>query len=206
MGLNGCPTSFNWLIGDEYAKFESGHFANLTADCAQAIPVGSSNCQAGSSTAELRFDGVNYTRLPRVVAFDNIPDRASGNDTMVILNRLTGNLGVGMDKLGPLFGILYDDAENGLSFTFNPNTCQFRNSLSNNFPRTAPRFETAIPAGRSGWIRLFSQEGYPINGALLNRNTNANSNSNAFNGGHNTHQLKAAESGTMTLPVFPPAC
>jgi hypothetical protein len=28
-GVNGCPINFNFLIGDEYIKLESGHFANL---------------------------------------------------------------------------------------------------------------------------------------------------------------------------------
>ncbi len=203
---NGCPASFNWLLGDEYVKFESGHFGNLTADCATRLPGAPQSCQVGANSTELRFDGASYSLLPRVVAVSNIPDRASGNDTLLTLHRLSGNLATGMDKLNSLFGILYDDAENGYSFNFNPNSCQFRSSLSNNFPRTAPRFEQVIPGGRSGWLKLYSQSDMPLGGAAFNRNANSNANSNAFNGAHNLHTLKQTNAGVMTMPVFPPSC
>lgn len=201
----GCPINFNYLIGDEYVKFDSGHRGNLTADCVSAQPGGLSPCTADSVTATLNFDGVSYSRLPAVVGLDNIPSRADGNDTMLILNRLSGNLGNGMDRLNPIFGILYDDAENALSFSFNPATCQLRGSLSNNFPRTVPRFEVAVPSGRSGWMKLYSTNA-PMNGAAINNNPNASSSAGAFNGAHNLHNLTQAPSSTMTMPVFPPNC
>jgi hypothetical protein len=202
---NGCPSSFNWLLGDEYVKFESGHQGNLTADCVTAIPGGSPACQLGSSVTTLNFDGVSYSQLPQTVAVDNIPDRASGNDTLLILNRIGGNLGTGMDKLGSISGLLYNDAENAYSFAFTPNTCQFRSVISNNFPRTAPRPEIVIPAGRSGWMRLYSQS-MALTGAVFNRNTNSSATANAFNGGHNLHTITRNPSVSVTMPVFPPSC
>src|SRR5262249_27917385 len=35
----GCPTNFNYLIGDEYVKFSSGQSANLGAEAVTAINV-----------------------------------------------------------------------------------------------------------------------------------------------------------------------
>lgn len=201
----GCPVNFNFLIGDEYVKFDSGHHGNLTADCIPALPGGLPPCDGASVTATLNFDGVSYGRLPMTVAVDNVPSRAEGNDTLLILNRLSGNLGNGMDRLNPIFGILYDDVENALSFTLNPGTCQLRGSLNNGFPRTVPRFELAIPAGRSGWMRLYSTNA-PVNGATINNNPNATSGSAAFNGAHSLHTLTLAPTATMTMPIFPPSC
>ncbi len=201
----GCPINFNFLVGDEYVKFESGHRGNLTADCVSALAGGLPPCDGSSVTAPLNFDGVSYSRLPQVVSLDNIPTRAEGNDTMLILNRLSGNLANGMDKLNPIFGILYDDVENALSFTFNPGTCQMRGSLNNGFPRTVPRFELAIPAGRSGWMKLYSTNA-AVNGAAINQNPNLTSTSGAFVGAHSLHNLTQAPSSTMTMPVFPPSC
>ena len=203
---NGCPASFNWLLGDEYVKFESGHFGNLTADCATRLPGAPQSCQVGANSTELRFDGASYSLLPRVVAVSNIPDRASGNDTLLTLHRLSGNLATGMDKLNSLFGILYDDAENGYSFNFNPNSCQFRSSLSNNFPRTAPRFEQVIPGGRSGWMKLWSFDDAAIFGASINFNPDAAISQSGFTHGHNLHKLRLTAAGILTIPIFPPNC
>jgi hypothetical protein len=204
--VNGCPTNFNYLIGDEYVKFSTGHAANLGAEAFSALAGGLPFCNANSTTATLAFDGVSYSSSPRALALDNIPDRASGNDTLLIVNRFGGNLATGAATLTSVFGILYDDAETGVSFTFNPGLCQFRSSLSNSFPRTTPRFETFIQAGRSGWMRLWSANDQGILGAAINANPNASSAAGAFNQGHNLHKLTLTTSMVLTIPIFPPSC
>jgi hypothetical protein len=204
----GCPVFFNFLIGDAYVKFASGHAANLTAEAWSALLAAPAvgGCDGASITALLAFNDVNYNAAPRVLAASNIPSRADGNDTLVILNRLGGSLATGSSTLGSIFGILYDDAENPLSFTFTAGVCQFRSSLSNNFPRVAPRFENFIPAGRSGWAKFYSQSDIAILGATINFNPNAGTAANAFNGGHNMHKLTLTTSATVTIPVFPSNC
>jgi hypothetical protein len=141
----------------------------------------------------------------RVLAVDNVPSRADGNDTLLIINRIGGNLGTGAATLSTLFGLLYDDAENALSFSVTGG-CQLRNSLSNTFPRTAPRLETFIPAGRSGWMKLYSQSDIGILGSVINLNTNAGASAGAFNGGHNLHHLTLSAAANYVLPIFPPSC
>ena len=205
---NGCPYSHNFLIGDEYVKLASGHAANLGAVAFSALYAGTQpGCDANSTTAAIAFSGAfgGYNQAARVLAADNIPSRADGNDTLVIINRLGGNLATGAATLGTLFGLLYDDAENVLSFSVNGG-CQLRNSLSNTFPRTAPRFETFIPAGRSGWAKVYSQAPIAISGAMINLNANAGAQANAFNGGHNLHHLTLTASDGYVIPVFPPSC
>lgn len=203
----GCPTTANCLIGDEYVKFTSGHEANLGAEAFAGLIGGVPLCDGNSVTAAINFDGVSYNRVPRVLALDNIGSRADGNDTLLVLNRIGGNLGIGASTLGTLFGILYDDAENSLSFSVTGN-CQLRNSISNNFPRTAPRFETFVPAGRTGWMKVFSQSPTDIGilGSAINFNPNAASSAGAFNQGHNLHALTLSSTNTYVIPVFPPSC
>ena len=204
-GVRGCPTNFNYLIGDEYVKFSTGHAANLGAEAFSALAGGLPACDGNSVTALLNFDGVSYNRMPAVLALDSIGSRADGNDTLLIVNRIGGNLGLGASTLGTLFGIMYDDSENALSFSVAGN-CQLRNSISNNFPRTTPRFESFIPAGRTGWLKLFNQTGaIGITGAAINNNPNANSSAGAFNQGHNLHALTLTNSNYV-IPVFPPSC
>ena len=93
--------------------------------------------------------------MPRVLALDNIGSRADGNDTLLILNRIGGNLATGASTLINLFGILYNDSEVGLSFGFggassSPGTCQFRGSLSNAFRASSSDFVASSLACKFG--------------------------------------------------------
>lgn len=209
-GVFGCPVAFNWLIGDAYIKFATGHAANLGAVAFSSLYNGLlPGCDSNSITAAINFNGVvgaGYNCTPAVIALDNVGSRSDGNDTMVILNRVGGNLGIGASSLGTVFGLLYDDAENVTSFSVTGN-CQLMSTLSNNFPRTTPRFETFIPAGRTGWLKFYNQTGaIGILGAAINLNANAASSAGAFNGGHNLHHLTLNCGMSYTVPVFPPSC
>jgi hypothetical protein len=202
----GCPLNYNCLIGDEYVKLSSGHAANLGAIAFTALPGRQPVCDANSTSAQLNFDGVMYGPAPRTLAADNLPDRTSGNETLLVLNRFGGNLASGAQTLGALAGVLYDDTEAAYSFSFTPGTCQFRSVLSNSFPRTTPRYEQVIPAGRSGWLRLASSTDAAVLGVALNYNGNAASQSSAFHQGHNLHALTLTNAAMLTIPVFPPGC
>ncbi|MDX2029140.1 MAG: hypothetical protein SF339_00600 [Blastocatellia bacterium] len=206
-GSTGCPAAHNFLIGDEYVKTSTGHAANLGAVAFAALYAGVlPGCDNTSTTASVPFSGTygGYNLVPRVLAASNIPSRGDGNDTLVILNRVGGNLSTGASTLSTIFGLMYDDSESVFSFSV-VGGCQLRGSLSNTFPRTTPRFETVIPAGRSGWAKVWSNAGFGLLGAIINTNPNAAANAGAFNGGRNLHALTLA-SETVTVPVFAPSC
>ncbi|MDX2034803.1 MAG: SdrD B-like domain-containing protein [Blastocatellia bacterium] len=199
----GCPTSFNHLIGDEYAKFASGQSGNLRAEGLPAIAPPACD---GTQTAALNFDGVAYGRLPRALALDSVPSPRDGNASLLVIDRIGGNLATGVGTLGSLFGILYDDSESAFSFNIAGATCQVRQTLSANFPRTVPRFDTVIPAGRTGWMKLWPAAEIGVIGAMFNANANAATSSSAFTGGHGLHALTLQPSTSLTIPVFPPSC
>jgi len=201
----GCPTHFNYLIGDEYVKLSGGHAANLPAEAISAIAGAPPACDKSSTTATLKFDGVSYQMLPRMLAVDNLPSRAGGNDTLLVLNRISGNLSGSVDTLGSISGILYNDTETGYSFGFSGG-CQLRSTLNNNFPRTTPRYDQVIPAGRSGWMKLWTSADTAILGAMINFNPNTATSSGAFNQGHNLHKLRLTAAASLTIPVIPPNC
>ena len=205
---DGLPTNFNFLAGDEYVKFATGHAANLGAVAYSKINA-ENVVSTDGSLAAIFFDGLNlagsYNRAPRVVAIDSIPSRADGNDTLVILNRVGGNLATGAATLSSIFGLLYDDSESVFSFSV-AGGCQLRGSLSNTFPRTTPRFETVIPAGRTGWAKMWTGGDTAISGAVITTNPNAAASSGAFNGGHNLHTLTVTATANLVIPVFPPSC
>jgi hypothetical protein len=206
---DGLPALFNYLIGDEYVKFATGHAANLGAIAFAKLTETNVVSPDGTQSA-LFFDGANlagsYNRAPRVVALDSLGSRADGNDTLLILNRVGGNLAVGASSLGALFGVLYDDAETAYSFTFTANVCQFRGSISNAFPRTTPRVDSVITAGRAGWLKVYSQSDIAVLGAAINLNANAGTSDGAFSGGHNLHHLTLSSGAQLIIPIFPPSC
>jgi len=215
----GRPIKFNYLIGDEYVKMFTGHFASLGA---LAIPALTDELFVAANqgiSAALIFNGVsNYQRLPQVLAVDNIPAPSDGNDTMIVLNRIGGDYSIASGRIGAFFGLLYDDAETAYSYSFNANMCQFRATFSNGFPRTTPRVGTIIPTGRSGWTKIWptgtadnrpfggSTDPIALTGAVLNKNSNLKTSSNAFSGGHNMHHLTLTPNVVVLIPVFPAAC
>jgi uncharacterized repeat protein (TIGR01451 family) len=208
---SGCPISFNFLIGSAAIKMtNSPRRETVLAAESSSAEYGSPlpGCDPNSPTATLPFDGTpnGYSRLPRMLAVSNIPSRVDSNSTLLVINRIGGNLMSSAAPIGLITGILYDDTETGLSFSFSTSACQFKGILSNNFPRTAPRFETVIPAGRSGWMKFWGADDIGILGATLNQNINANILANGFDGGHNLHKLRLTSSVRLTVPIIPPSC
>jgi hypothetical protein len=201
----GCPISFNALMGDEYVKFSTGHASNLTADAVAALNI-PQVCDETAFTAKLNFNGIDYGLLGRALAVSNLPDRASGNDTLLILSSIGGNLAISATPLGPIYGILYNDTESPYSFGFAPNKCQIISTLSNNFPRTVPRIEQIIPPGRSGWLKLWAYDDAAIFGATINVNVTQGLDAPAFGHGRNLHKLTLTSAGALTIPLFPPTC
>jgi hypothetical protein len=191
----GCPIPQNDLIGEVFVKYESGHRANLAAVGVSAIA--GQSCTSNTVTATLAFDGVSYNELPRVLAIDGLSSGAESNETMLVVNRLGGDLTTGASTVGTMVGLLFDDTEASASFTLAGGTCQMRGNLGNNFPRTAPRYETMIPAGRTGWMKLWTLEDTAISGAVINKSNGR------FNQGHNLHALTTTTTGSFTIPVFP---
>lgn len=203
----GCPINFNFLIGDEFVKLNSGHAANLPAVAFSALTGAPPACDGNSVTAEIRFDGVSYNAAPRALALDSIASAVDGNSTLLVVDRIGGNLGTGVSTVGQLFGILYDDTEHAYSFERSTTRRQFRAILSStDFPRTVPRFTNVIPAGRTGWMKFWRDDDGGIIGAAINFNPNTLASGSAFNQGHNLHHLTLTTASSFIVPVFPPNC
>jgi hypothetical protein len=210
----GWPISHNFLIGDAKIKYPSGQnilSANLPAEAFAAVFTGIMPVfNPSSTTAVLNFSGTTtgYNRVPTTLALSNIPSRADQNETTLILIRFGGNLMEAADTLPRIFGLLYNDQETSFSFTITSGTCQKRLVLSDQEPRTVPRFTTIIPAGRSGWMKLYTLSGnVGILGSMINFNPNAATRADVFNGGHNLHKLTFSSTPvSLTIPVFPASC
>lgn len=204
----GCPLSHNFLLGSAQIKLNTGHSAKLTAVAIAARFSGVlPGCTGSSATATLAFDSSagGYDQVPRVLSLNNIRSNADDNSTLLIVNRIGGNLGVGAGTIGTLFGLLNDDAENVFSFSISGSS-QFTSLFSDSFPRTIPRFTIVIPAGRSGWMKIYHQTlDIGLLGAVIQynpRTTGASASAIAYNGGQNLHALALATAASFTIPLF----
>jgi len=212
----GKPISFNFVIGDEYIELGSGHQGALGAEAFAVVdgqngPVNPPYTD-GEPTAILTFNGAqgNYNRVPQMLVLSSMPspsDSIAGYNTQLILNRIGGSLVGNALPLGPLFGLLYNDACLQASFTFSALSCQFRSQINRNFPRTTPRPNQFIPEGRTGWSKFYSvEQNVGILGAVMITNNTGSSLSlgvETLNGGRNLHKLRLANTVQYTIPVFP---
>ena len=202
---HGLPASFNCLTGDSYIKLASGHITNLAAEAVAALVPDPAGTDQSVTVTTLNFDGVAYNNLPRALAASSIVSPADSNTTLLVLNRIGGSLLTSAASLDKMFGLLLDDSENPYSFTFSGG-CQFRSPLNNQFPRTTPRLGSIIPAGHTGWLKLWTTEDSGILGATINASPNAMTSPHAYTQGHNLHKLTLTNKTTLIVPVFPPGC
>jgi hypothetical protein len=195
----GCPIPFNALVGSAYVKLDSGHAADLVAEGFAMSLDGPSPCAPGSRDATLRFDGLQYDTAPRVLALSNLPSRAEGNQTLLVLNRFDGALPGAAPRLGGFSGFLFDDRKQSLAFTGASSARQFLSPLSNEFPRG---LDGLIPAGRQGWMKFWLNDDAGILGAAIQFNPTTNPTS--FSQGRNLHKLSFTRATTMTIRLAVP--
>ncbi len=194
-GFNGFPIPFDFLVGDEFVKFDSGFFGNLGAE---AIPASSAVTVAESGDGSLALLAI--AGLPRVLAVDSIGSRGDGNETLLVVNGVGGVFSTSAFTIGALFGILYNDQEEPHSWT-RAAGCQLLVQLNDSFPRTTPRFDVVIPSGQTGWMKFWSTttinntpfgtatDGRALLGAVFQRNPNSASAAGAFQEARNLHKL-----------------
>lgn len=197
---SGCPLSFNHLIGDESVKLASGHRASFAAEVFSLHSEAVIQCESGVAT--LRFDGIQFTQATRVLALHGLSSRADGPDTLpdtlLIVNRLGGDLTNGVSALGELAGLLFDDTGRSFAFASSIARCQFSTLLNETFPPTVPRFPDIVPASRLGWLKLWETNETALLGVTFNLHPRS------FGQGHLLHKLTLTNSARLLVPVSPP--
>ncbi len=181
----GCPIAFNHLIGDADVKLNSGHFASLPATAIAALYSGTAPaCAAGD--ASLRFNGVDYNRLPRGLALDNTGSDTDGNFTLFVIDHVGGSLDTSLTPIGTVNGSFYDENGTGSDFNFNAP------------PQFLGTFAPGLPSGVPTWFEAYPASSVAMVGSTLKFNASAASTASAFTGGHNLHVLTLA-SDTLAL-------
>jgi len=195
--FNGCPRQ-GLVYGDAFVRnneqvgaYQATHFGLLR-------PV---LCDPNSPSVQLNLDGVDYAKAFGTVILPTLLNPAQGTTTTVLV-RVGGDLHSTIGPIGTLFGVLYNDVEEAVSYTLNGG-CQYIFNFGQPDPRTVPRFPVFIPQGTTGWSRLWSvstpQRG--LAGIFL---ITAAGNENVRAG----YSIPAGSlvNTSFILPVFPPSC
>jgi len=195
--FNGCPQQ-GIVYGDAFIRngeqvgaYQATHFGQLR-------PV---LCDPNASFVQLNLDGLDYSKAFGTVILPTLLNPAQGTTTAVLV-RVGGDLHSTIGPIGTLFGILYNDVEEAISYTLNGG-CQYIFNFGQPDPRTVPRFPTFISPGTTGWTKLWSVSapqrglaGIFLITAAANENTRAG------------YAIPAGSlvNTSYILPVFPPSC
>jgi predicted extracellular nuclease len=197
----GSPVAFNHLLGEVSLRTESGHTASLAAFGVPALaPEGQRTVVPVAGRATLPFDGLVYSPLPHTLAVSSLASPEDANQSLLVVNRLGGDLTRSISPLGILEGWLYDDVETSWRFTSDQQTPQIVFLLgSQTLPRLSPPYERILSRGRSGWMRLFPrQAGIALSGLLLQRNDRPE----GMTQGRHLHVLTTTEEARLTVPLL----
>jgi len=165
----GLPINFNFLRGnvssrtaelvDCQGKRIPGDFrSSLSAESfvARFGQTGSTlpGVNQSSSTARINFDGDSYDSASRSLSADQIASPADGQNTLVIVNSLNGDLTPGGVKpLSNLSGTLTGNKGQNSKFSIQGGRPQIRTEIRslNTKPRVASSGARSIPSGRTVW-------------------------------------------------------
>ena len=202
----GWPLGFNHLVGRADIKLATGHQASLPALAVAARFSGRlTGYDPSVTTATLRFDGSEngYDRLPRVLAVDKVSSRGDGNGSLLVLNRIGGNLSFRTGTIGFFKGVMYAEAGASHEFTDSQGRTQYLVTLSDQLPIFgAAKFEQLVPPGSWGWLKFWAQNDYALIGAFLNFNANRTE----LMSSQNLSALALTEAATLIVPIIQPAC
>ncbi len=200
---NGVPNNFNFLSGSAAVKLASGHHAEFDALAIEAIAAIPATADVFFGTeATVRFDGIHYARVPRVLELDPVYNPGDGAETILVVNSLSGRLATGVTAIGAFQGIL-TNPKTGSQFSFTGSAgCQLNRLLSDAFPLTSPVFSAAL-SGKDGNLKLWANANQGICGVVLNRN--AKKKGKKFNIGDNLRAVTVTSS-SLIVPVFQPVC
>lgn len=202
---NGVPIRFNFLIGDEYVKFSSGHSANLPAQACSAF-YGSTN-SVNPLGGKFVFDGsTGYSLLPKIVAAANIPHPfTNGSNPKLVLNSLSGDVPLNglVNSIGQLSLTTYN--EDGITLKLLNRTWGIQQIES----LTANTYfgSTSSP---TAWLRIVKSAPCPsgLTGAVISNNGAMGS--LQIPGGHNLQFIEPAscqsELTSLTLPTGTVTC
>ena len=198
----GAPTQFNWLIGSASLRDAHNHEASYSAMSVAKRSAGAVRLTNGGNYGSLNFDGLEYDRLPKTIALDNIQSQAAGStaslrtDAVVYIPASKPDA----DEYEPakITAIAYDQA--GKSYPeVADNICGLSLSLNDIWSDTP--ITDIIREGKPGWASFSAtnaaSEPVPVLGLSLTDSLGGEMLHNA----RNMQVLEWLDKYTITVPI-----
>jgi hypothetical protein len=212
----GLPLDFNFLSGQAAVTLPNKYRATIPA-VALAKLTASNVVSTDGTLAALFLDGLSlagsYNKATRVLQISDIPSAQDRTATLVVVNRIGGNLAPTKTAatLGNFGGNLFSDLGASAAIGTALGTPQFVAELNDGFP-AVPNFSTMVPAGHTGWMKLFSPSDIGVFGAVLYGQSGKPGKKikdrkvSRPDGGVNMRALTTTSSASVVIPVLPVTC
>ena len=196
----GAPTQFNWLIGHLQLRQPSpvGQLFDTSLSALAVAKRTPGALAVSQSKAEMAFDDEMYDRLPNQLAADNVPSQA-GTGSNALATRLTlyrpvANLAGGSTSVPVTFTAFNETGQS--SAAAQPVSCFGDVRLST--LRFSPALATVLAVGRSGWVRIATNDQSPMLGAQFT--------SGSYVSGAALRAISYATDYRISVPIKVPGC
>jgi|GEM_PF-1174499 len=197
------PFNFNYLIGSAQISEVTGYVAGFGAIAIGKNSAGAVARNDDVMTSDLRFDDVNYDRLPATLGLGGVPSQAD-NNTILGYSRSAPSLLTPPNTRGNIAVVLFDDTAASVGAQMGITEAR----LSALKPTSAsPPITSTILKGRRGYLMLLT--GTPLFGWFSSFPTipfaaNTNGWSGGLSGGGNLHILTTSDSHQIQVPSINP--
>ena len=145
----------------------------------------------GDGTASVIFNGIEYDRMPSMLAASNFNSQVDHSTNLAMVAPMTNYLAGNPTNVN-VFTLIYNDVENAFSTNLQVRCIRQIPLLS--LRVTGGNVNAIVRIGRTGWIRLNAINA-PILGSILQRGP-------IFTGGHNLHPVALLPTFTANIPAF----
>lgn len=184
------PVQNNSLIGTALIRENDGHQIVLPAFPVAKISPGRV-ARDEDDSVRLKFNGVEYERLPGSLAVTSFNSETADASSMVVFSP-AGDLVSGSTETINIYSLLFDDAQRSVPSNFSVRGYR-ADPLSAYFNRQG-MFTRRSPMPKRGWIRM-SAGSLPILGSVFNRSA-------GFTTAYNLPSLTLLPSYEIHIPTF----
>ena len=153
INAQGVPTQFNWLIGSATLRDAQNHEAAYNAVGVAKRTAGPVLVGETAAAAEIKFNDIDYDKLPRLIAVDSIQNQdantADASRTDVSLYSPLADLRTGGARALKLTSIAYDQSGRPYPQVADTSACYLNAAVGSFW--TAPALNTFITTNRPGW-------------------------------------------------------
>jgi hypothetical protein len=185
------PVQNNSLIGTALIRESDGHQVLLPAFPIAKISPGQVAKDSNEDSVRLRFNGIEYERLPGSLAVASFNSETADASSLIVYSPASDLVSGSTDTIN-IYSLIFDDAQRSIPGNFSIQG--YRAGPLSAFFNRQRGITRHSPMPKMGWIRL-SAGSLPILGAVINRGAGVTS-------GYNLPSLTLLPSFEIRIPIL----